>query len=148
VKRPRTLEETQWRLERRIAEFEVHRIGQVALALKPDGTFIEWAGLQFYLLDHGEYSAPEIELFYGLARAYWGQGLVTEAGRALIRYGFEILTLQRITSVAYRENVRSANVMRRVGMTVGPHPASADEVLGIIQNPHQSAEAEHAEWRP
>ena len=101
--------------------------------------------MQFYLLDHGSYSAPAVELVYGLARGYWGQGLVAEAAQALTRYGFETLKLQRITSVAYRESVRSANVMRPVGITVGSHPASADEVLGILHHPHQSAEAEHGE---
>jgi RimJ/RimL family protein N-acetyltransferase len=135
TQRARTLEETRWHLERRIAEFELQGFGQLALELKPAGTFVGWAGLQFYLLDHGEYSTPEIELFYGLARAYWGQGLATEAGKALIRYGFETLKLPRITSVASRENMPSASVMRRVGMTVGDHPTDAGEVLGVIENP-------------
>jgi RimJ/RimL family protein N-acetyltransferase len=109
MKRARTLEETRWHLERRIAEFELQGFGQMALALRPNGAFVGWAGLQFYLLDHGIYSAPEIELFCGLAREYWGQGLATEAGQALIRYGFETLMLPHITSVAHQENVRSAS---------------------------------------
>jgi hypothetical protein len=93
----------------------------------------------------GEYSVPGIELFYGLPREYWGQSLAREAGRALIRAGFDTLKLQRITSVAFRENVRSANVMRRVGMRVGSHAASVDDVLGVNRHPHQSAQAERDE---
>lgn len=135
TQRARTLEETRGHLERRIAEFALQGFGQMALELKPVGAFVGWAGLQFYLLDHGAYSTPEIELFYGLARAYWGRGLATEAGTALIRYGFATLKLPRITSVAFRANTPSANVMRRVGMTVGDHPSDAGEVLGIIENP-------------
>jgi RimJ/RimL family protein N-acetyltransferase len=146
MKRARTLEETRWHLERRIAEFELQGFGQMALTRKPNGAFVGWAGLQFYLLDHGVYSTPEIELFYGLAREYWGQGLATEAGQALIRYGFETLKLSRITSVAFRENVRSASIMRRVGMTVGPHPSNAEEVLGVIQNPQHTVSSEHIGW--
>lgn len=134
-KRARTLEETRWHLERRIAEFELQGFGQMALELKPARSFAGWAGLQFYLLDHGTHRTPEIELFYGLARASWGRGLATEAGQALIRYGFATLKLPRITSVASRENTPSANVMRRVGMTVGEHPMDAGEVLGVIENP-------------
>jgi RimJ/RimL family protein N-acetyltransferase len=135
TKRARTLEETRWHLERRIAEFELQGFGQMALELKPARTFAGWAGLQFYLLDRGTHSTPEIELFYGLARAYWGQGLITEAGKALLHHGFETLKLPRITSVTFRENVRSVNVMRRVGMTVGDHPTEADAVLGVIEHP-------------
>jgi hypothetical protein len=33
-------------------------------------------------------------------------------------------------------------------MRVGFHLANADEVFGIIQNPYQTAEAEHMDWRP
>lgn len=134
-KRERTLEETRWHLERRIAEYELQGFGQMALELTGTSEFVGWAGLQFYLLDQSAYSTPEIELFYGLVREHWGQGLITEAGRTLIHYGFETLRLPRITSVAFRENVRSVNVMRRVGMTVGAHPISEDEVLGIIEHP-------------
>jgi hypothetical protein len=53
VKRARTLEETRRRLERRIVEFELQGVCQMALTRKPEGVFIGGAGLQFYPLDHG-----------------------------------------------------------------------------------------------
>src|SRR6266568_3241988 len=81
----------------RIGEFALQEFGQWAVVLKETQTFIGWAGLQFYLLDHGMYSTPEIELFYGLSRAYWGQGLITEDSKTLVHYGFHTLKLLRIT---------------------------------------------------
>jgi RimJ/RimL family protein N-acetyltransferase len=38
----------------------------------------------------------EVEVAYLLAKAYWGQGLGTEAARAILAYGFEQLHLSRL----------------------------------------------------
>lgn len=135
-KRPRTREETRIKLEQRVAEFVLQGFGQWAMILQETSEFIGWAGLQFYLLDAGASSTPEIELFYGQSRRHWGQGLATEACQTLIQYGFVSLKLRRITSVAASENVRSINIMRRVGMRVGDHPSESDHTLGVLDNPH------------
>jgi RimJ/RimL family protein N-acetyltransferase len=59
-----------------------------------------------------------------------------EATSEVARYAFETLKLRRITSVCLRENERSANVMSRVGMTVGPHPGNPGrEMFGSLDNP-------------
>jgi ribosomal-protein-alanine N-acetyltransferase len=136
-RRARTVDETRGWLVRRIAECELQGFGQWAAVLKETGSLIGWAGLQYYLLTDGLCRTPEIELYYGLASEFWGQGLITEAGRELLRYGFEVLQLQRITSVADGDNVRSVNVMRRLGMhlELDRHPTEDSTVLGIIYNP-------------
>ncbi len=89
----------------------------------------------------------EIELFYGLKREWWDQGIMQEATSAVVRYAFETLKLRRLTSVCYRENLRPDNVMRRVGMTVGSHPGNPDgEMLGVLANLNgATASAEIAE---
>ncbi|HEX4208330.1 MAG TPA: GNAT family N-acetyltransferase [Ktedonobacteraceae bacterium] len=86
-------------------------------------------------LDHGAYSTPKIELFYGLSRAYWGQGLITEASETLVQYGFHTLKLHRITGCTARLNFRSQGVMKRVGMSVGDHPSEPESLLGVLNNP-------------
>lgn len=134
-KRPRTRDEWRIKLEQRVAEFALQGFGQWAMVLQETGVFIGWAGLQFYLLDAGSSSTPEIELFYGQSRSYWGKGYATEACQALIQYGFTTLKLCRITSVAARENLHSLNVMRRVGMRLEDHPSEPENMLGILDNP-------------
>jgi ribosomal-protein-alanine N-acetyltransferase len=57
------------------------------------------------------------ELLYGLATPYWGEGLATEAARAMIRYGFEEIRLDRIVAGADTENAASLRVMEKAGMT-------------------------------
>ena len=53
---------------------------------------------------------------YGLARAHWGHGYATEAGRLLVRFGFEQLGLVRIQAACAVENERSARTLERIGM--------------------------------
>lgn len=57
-----------------------------------------------------------VEVGYTIARAYWGQGLATEALKALIQYGFERLDLARIEAVVLPENLASASVLEKSGM--------------------------------
>lgn len=56
------------------------------------------------------------ELLYGIATPYWGEGLATEAARAMIRYGFEEAGLERIVAGADTENAASLRVMEKAGM--------------------------------
>ena len=53
---------------------------------------------------------------YSLARSYWGRGLMTEACRAVINWGFGERGLQRVWSRADIRNQRSWRVMERLGM--------------------------------
>jgi ribosomal-protein-alanine N-acetyltransferase len=60
---------------------------------------------------------PELELLFGLRPAYWGQGLATEAARAIIRFGFEELGFDRIAASTDAPNSASIAVMERIGMS-------------------------------
>lgn len=53
---------------------------------------------------------------YALARSCWGRGLMTEAARAVIDWGFGQRGLQRIWASADIRNQRSQRVMERLGM--------------------------------
>lgn len=56
------------------------------------------------------------ELGYVLGRRLWGHGLMTEAVRAVIDFGFETLGLNRIEARCFVPNVASARVMEKAGM--------------------------------
>lgn len=61
---------------------------------------------------------PEIkarELGYALAEEYWGLGLMTEAGRAVIEYGFAKMELDVISIETAPDNVRSQRVIEKLG---------------------------------
>jgi RimJ/RimL family protein N-acetyltransferase len=61
-----------------------------------------------------------IELAWRLARPVWGHGYATEAARAALQYGFDIVGLSEILAVTMAENLRSQAVMRRIAMTTDP----------------------------
>lgn len=56
------------------------------------------------------------ELGYILAREYWGQGLMTEAARLTLQYGFSSLGLRRVDAFADTDNIGSRRVLEKLGM--------------------------------
>jgi RimJ/RimL family protein N-acetyltransferase len=56
------------------------------------------------------------ELGYWIGVPYWGQGIATEAARAMVDYGFETLKLNRIFAGYVSTNLASARVLKKIGM--------------------------------
>jgi ribosomal-protein-alanine N-acetyltransferase len=106
----RTKEKTKNTIDAILRHWERHGFGIWAIEHKADNKLIGWCGLQ--RLD----KTPEVEVAYLLAKAYWKQGLATEAASAAIEYGFSGLKLKRIVAIARPENVGSYRVMEKVGM--------------------------------
>jgi RimJ/RimL family protein N-acetyltransferase len=55
------------------------------------------------------------ELGYDMATSHWGQGIATEAARAVIDYGFTTMRLHRIQSHTIADNHRSVRLLERIG---------------------------------
>lgn len=68
-----------------------------------------------YLEPEEESGSGEVELGYTIGRPFWGQGVATETGRAVVRFGFEHANLQRILGVAMPENIGSWRVLGKIG---------------------------------
>lgn len=107
---PLTRDETTGWLNYFLAGWEDYGFGWWAAVLKESGELIGHCGLQFI------HVTPEIEVTYGLAKAYWRMGLASEAARACLRYGFAQLKVDRIYALAEPGNIGSHRVMERVGM--------------------------------
>lgn len=54
-------------------------------------------------------------LGYVMSEHYWGKGLMTEAANAVIKYGFEELSLNMITCTCFMDNARSRRVIQKCG---------------------------------
>jgi ribosomal-protein-alanine N-acetyltransferase len=59
----------------------------------------------------------KIEVGYALARLYWGKGFMTEALCAVIDWAFAQPDIFRIQAICDIENIASARVMEKAGMT-------------------------------
>jgi len=55
-------------------------------------------------------------LFYWLKRNYRGQGLATEAARAVLDYAFTALALLRVDGATAFDNLASRRIMEKIGM--------------------------------
>jgi ribosomal-protein-alanine N-acetyltransferase len=55
------------------------------------------------------------EIVYDLGYDQWGQGIMTEALRGIIRYGFAHMALNRIEAFACIEDTRSLKLLHRLG---------------------------------
>jgi RimJ/RimL family protein N-acetyltransferase len=74
---------------------------------------------------------PCVEIGWSLAFEHWGHGYATEAARAALDFGFGKLGLNEIVSFTVPANVRSRQVMERLGMSHTPaddfdHPLVAE----------------------
>lgn len=103
--------------------------GQLAVVLKEENSLIGYCGFKYVE------ETPEIELLYGLERAYWGRGFTTEAAWACLRYVFENTELARIVALAWPENKGSWRVMEKIGMKYEKmaHHYNADLVYYAIE---------------
>lgn len=69
-------------------------------------------GIGIHGWDPGQYRA---QVGYELASAFWGRGIMTEALRAVVRFGFERLALNRIEAEVMPENAASTRLLERLG---------------------------------
>jgi len=82
----------------------------LAITTKVDGRQIGGIGLRV------DQEHKHAELGYWLAVPYWGKGYATEAGRELLRYGFEELEMHRIFASHFGQNPASGRVLKKIGM--------------------------------
>jgi [ribosomal protein S5]-alanine N-acetyltransferase len=58
----------------------------------------------------------DFEVGWWVVRELWGHGLATEAGAAALRFGWEVLGLERIAAIAAPDNLASRRVMEKLGL--------------------------------
>lgn len=71
---------------------------------------------------------------YTLARAHWGRGYATEAGRALLALGFEQLGLHRLWATCRPGNVASVRVLEKLGLRREGHLRHTTRIRGEWQD--------------
>ena len=81
-----------------------------ALELRATGEFVGGMGLTL------EPRFDRAEAGYWLGQPYWGRGLATEALAGVLRFGFEVLNLNKIYATHIAQNPASGRVMQKNGM--------------------------------
>jgi RimJ/RimL family protein N-acetyltransferase len=82
----------------------------LAIVLRGDAPLVGAIGLKI------ERDHDKAELGYWIGKPFWNCGYATEAGRALLGYGFGELQLNRIHAAHMGSNPSSGRVMEKLGM--------------------------------
>jgi RimJ/RimL family protein N-acetyltransferase len=105
-----------------------------AAVQKATGEFLGW----FHFRPRPDAAPGEVELGYRLRKSAWGRGYATEGSRALIRRGFTVSGVQRVTAEAMAVNLASRRVMEKAGLKLvrtfhqpWPFPIDGDESGGV-----------------
>jgi RimJ/RimL family protein N-acetyltransferase len=107
--RDETREELEWFLN---GHPEHPELGLWATIHRPSGRFIGRCGLLPWTID----DRAEVEVAYLLDKEFWGQGLATEAARAIVEYAFDRLGLSRLICLIDPANQASIGVAEKLGM--------------------------------
>lgn len=90
--------------------FEAGELANFAVGLREKDALIGAVGLQI------EPRFDRAVLGYWTGKPFWGRGYCTEAGRAILEYGFTELKLNRIEASHLTRNPVSGKVMQKLGM--------------------------------
>jgi RimJ/RimL family protein N-acetyltransferase len=107
-----------------------HGFGYWVVERQADRRVIGMAGL--WDTFDGYPFGTRIQVGWRLASDAWGQGYATEAARAALDYGFDVLKLPEVIAITARSNLASQAVMGRIGMVLDPardfeHPAVPED---------------------
>ena len=89
-------------LKRELANF--------AITLREDGDLIGAVGLEI-VMEH-----VRAGLGYWIGKEFWGKGYATEAAKAVLEFGFDVLKLNRIFGDHFTDNPASGRVLQKIGM--------------------------------
>ncbi|HLK29131.1 MAG TPA: GNAT family N-acetyltransferase [Puia sp.] len=108
-------EETLAMIERIKKFLDENKFGLWAAERKDSNEFIGFIGLSVPRFQSD--FTPCVEIGWRLAHKHWGKGFATEAAAACLDYGFNILHLDEIVSFTSVLNIKSINVMKKIGMS-------------------------------
>jgi ribosomal-protein-alanine N-acetyltransferase len=105
-----SLDETRQWIENRLVGYQKHDSMFWVFTFKDDSTAI--GSCCFWNFDHDSHSA---ELGYELHPAQWHKGMMTEALRPVMDYGFDEMELHRIEACPMSDNTPSRDLLLKLG---------------------------------
>ena len=90
-----------------------HGFGHYIAILKDKKILVGYFSLKYLTDAHAELKEPD--LGYAIIPKFWGMGLATEGGKALVKYAFDKLHFSKIQALNYPENKASTRVLEKIG---------------------------------
>jgi RimJ/RimL family protein N-acetyltransferase len=119
--------------------WDEHGFGLFAVEMRSTGRVAGFAGLATpsFLPE----ILPAVEMGWRLGRQHWGQGLATEAARAVMHFGFVGQRLERIVSIHQVGNDASERIILKLGMRLDRE--TTDPSCGRLVRVHVITRAEY-----
>ncbi|MEK3951941.1 GNAT family N-acetyltransferase [Psychrobacillus sp. FSL K6-1464] len=108
-----TIADTKGFVEFVLNKYENKQVSPWGIEYKENGKFIGTIDFVWWQPNH-----KIAEIGYVISRDYWGKGLTTEVAKELVKFGFEEMDLVRVQARCDVENIASARVMEKAGMTL------------------------------
>jgi RimJ/RimL family protein N-acetyltransferase len=121
-----TREQSDEQFARWARHWDEHGFGVLGVEWKQTGELIGRVGPQFH-----RYWPHDPEVGWALDREWWGRGIATEAGAAVVAWGFGALGYRRLVSITTEPNVASRNVMAKLGFELHERIPSEWGVLWV-----------------
>jgi RimJ/RimL family protein N-acetyltransferase len=119
---PLTAEASEASVRRSVDQWNAHGYGRFALLSRATGEFVGWVSLF-----HGHRLFPDdVAIGWRMRRAYWGQGLTSEAAARVLDFAVDDAHVSRVVALADMGNVASVAVMRRA-----VHHGVRDAIAGL-----------------
>lgn len=107
---PIPTEKVEKSLQSFIEHWQQRKYGIWAIVENESSQMIGYCGLRYLDEMH------EVEVLYGLAKAYWGRGIATRAAKAAVAYGFNVANLDKLIAMALPGNFASRRVIEKAGL--------------------------------
>jgi [ribosomal protein S5]-alanine N-acetyltransferase len=106
-------EQVRQKLQREIDRMNAHEFQYWPMHLRSDHDHVGCCGLRPYKPSHGNDAVHE--LGFHLRPKYWGQGLASEAAKAVIHIAFETIGAKVLSAGHHPANLNSKKVLEKLG---------------------------------
>lgn len=96
------------------SHFDNHGYSLYACDRKDSNEFIGFIGL--FTADFDAHFTPATEIGWRLSSKHWRLGFATEGAKAVLNYAFNELKIPEIVSFTAMNNLKSINVMKKIGL--------------------------------
>lgn len=111
-----------------------------AVCLKIDNRAIGAIELKLAVDSDIAQSDDECELGFWIGKPFWGQGMIPEAAKEMLRHAFEDLGMTKVYCAYYEGNIKSQRVQDKLGFT---HQWTTEGIelplLGDVRTAHVNA---------
>jgi ribosomal-protein-alanine N-acetyltransferase len=111
---PASLEDGRNVVESIMKQYKENGIGRWMVFLKDSNEFLGLAGLKIEHDVNGHETF--VDLGYRIFPKYWGKGYMSEAAKAVVKYGFEQMNYDKICGYIIKGTIASQRVLENAGL--------------------------------